>query len=132
MITKNKRAVSQELNKKELSKICIIYINATQNNTIITVTNIDNVVLTTVSQGIFQTKRGKRSVPQGSLMAGNHIGSFSTKKGFKIAQILIKGFGSGRESAVQGILQSNLKIGEIIDVTPIPHNGCRPRKSRRI
>jgi len=65
-------------------------------------------------------------------MTGNHIGSVLLKKGFKIAQILIKGFGSGRESAVQGILQSNLKIGEIIDVTPTPHNGCRPRKSRRI
>ena len=132
MIIKNKKVAPRELNKKELSKICIIHINATQNNTIITGTNIDNVVLTTVSQGFFQTKRGKRSVPQGSLMTGNHIGSVLLKKGFKIAQILIKGFGSGRESAVQGILQSNLKIGEIIDVTPTPHNGCRPRKSRRI
>ena len=116
----------------DISKVCIININSTQNNTILTATNLSGIVITTISQGFFIKKRGKRSVPQGALLSGENIASFLLNKGFLISQIRIKGFGSGRENAIQGILQTGLKVAEIIDITSVPHNGCRPRKSRRL
>lgn len=132
MINKSgQKSIKKKINHVP-QKICIIHINATQNNTIITATDLKHTVLTTQSQGFFQKKRGKRSVPQGSLLCGENMGNLLKKKGFFFGQIRLKGFGSGRENAIQGLVQSNLNIGEIIDVTPIPHNGCRPRKTRRI
>ena len=116
-----------------LKRICIIHINSTQNNTILTGTNIEGLLICTKSQGfVLKTKKGKKSVAYGALLTGELVGSLLIEKGFKLCQIRVKGFGAGREQALQGIRSSGLKVGEIIDLTKIPHNGCRPRKARRI
>jgi len=112
---------------------CIIHINSTQNNTILTATDLKGQLLKTSSVGsVLKSKRGKRSVPQGALLSGEFLGSFLIDNGFSTGQIRIKGFGVGREKAVQGLLGSGLQIIDILDITRVPHNGCRPRKIRRI
>ena len=119
--------------KNKVQDICIIRINATQNNTILTATNLSKSVISTMSMGLFmKSKRGKKSVPHGALLTGEFMGSLLLDKGFKTAQIHIKGFGNGRENAIQGLLSSGLNIMEILDITQVPHNGCRPPKRRRI
>ena len=114
------------------NKICIVHINSTQNNTILTGTDRNGVVISTKSQGCVAKKRGKRSVAFGANMTGELMGSLLLEKGFIISQVRLKGFGSGREQALSGLHSSGLRVGEIVDITKIPHNGCRPRKARRI
>ena len=120
-------------NIKNESSLCIVHVNSTVNNTIVTATNIDGQVIASKSVGSsLKSKRGKRSVPQGSLLSGELIGSLLKEKGFTSTQIRIKGFGGGRENAVQGLISSGINIVEILDITRAPHNGCRPKKVRRI
>jgi len=119
--------------KNKITDICIIRINSTQDNTILTATNLDKEVISTMSMGLVtKSKRGKRSVPHGALLTGESLGLALLEKGFKTVQIHIKGFGSGRENAIQGLLSSGLAVMEILDITQIPHNGCRSPKRRRI
>jgi small subunit ribosomal protein S11 len=119
--------------KRALAKICIIYINSTQNNTILTGTNIEGLLISTKSQGsVVKKKKGKKSIGYSANLTGELLGSLLREKGYVLCQVRIKGFGAGREQALQGILSSGLRVGEIIDLTKIPHNGCRPRKARRI
>lgn len=118
---------------KNETDLCIVHINSTVNNTIVTATDISGKVIGSRSVGSsLKSKRGKRSVPQGSLLSGELIGSFLKEKGFYTTQVRIKGFGGGRESAVQGLISSGINIIEILDITRAPHNGCRPKKIRRI
>tara|TARA_B100000787_G_C16180103_1_gene291303 strand:+ start:745 stop:1116 length:372 start_codon:yes stop_codon:yes gene_type:complete len=122
-----------KIKKDSPSNFCIININSTQNNTILTATNFLGKVISSRTKGILlKSKKGKKAVPQGALLAGESLGSFLREKGYTFSQVRIKGFGSGRENAVQGILSAGLQIREILDITKIPHNGCRPKKSRRI
>lgn len=118
--------------KNNLKDFCIIHINSTQNNTILTASNLNNEVISTKTMGLLTKKRGKRSVPSGALLTGESLGNFLIDKNYSLAQIRIKGFGSGRENAIQGLISTGLKVVEILDITQIPHNGCRPQKRRRI
>jgi small subunit ribosomal protein S11 len=115
------------------SNLCSIHINTTRNNTILTATNSEGKVLATKTAGlVLKSKRGKRSVPQGALLSGESLGSFLLERGFLTSIVKVKGFGGGRENALQGLITSGLDIIQIVDITAHPHNGCRPRKARRI
>jgi small subunit ribosomal protein S11 len=130
---KIQKGVDKKVRRKlGFAKICIVHINSTQNNTILTGTDKNGSVIVTKSQGCVAKKRGKRSVGFGANMTGELIGSLLLEKGFAISQVRLKGFGSGREQALSGLHSSGLRIVEILDITKIPHNGCRPRKARRI
>ena len=118
---------------KDQSKFCFVHVNSTQNNTILTASDLKGNVISAKSAGlVLKSKRGKRSVPQGALLSGESLGLNLLDKGYTSTQLRIKGFGSGRESAIQGLLSSGISITEIIDITRSPHNGCRARKARRI
>jgi len=122
-----------KIRKDKPSNFCVININSTQNNTILTATNfLGNLISTRTKGFVLKSKKGKKAVPQGALLAGESLGNFLVENGYTFSQVRIKGFGSGRENAVQGILSSGLQIREILDITKMPHNGCRPKKSRRI
>jgi small subunit ribosomal protein S11 len=122
---KIQKGVDKKVRRKlGFAKICIVHINSTQNNTILTGTDKNGSVIVTKSQGCVAKKRGKRSVGFGANMTGELIGS--------LLLVRLKGFGSGREQALSGLHSSGLRIVEILDITKIPHNGCRPRKARRI
>jgi small subunit ribosomal protein S11 len=115
-----------------MNNSCIIHINSTLNNTILVAMDGKKKTITVRSLGNVVKKRGKRSVSNGALLVGESIAKTLLEKGYTECQLLVKGFGSGRESAIQGISSSNLGVSEIIDITRVPHNGCRPPKRRRI
>jgi len=109
-----------------------IYISSTYNNTIITLTDLKGDVLTWVSAGSIGFKGTKKSTPFAASKVAEVLSQTAKKLGVEKVQILIKGIGSGRESAIRSLAARGLDIVSIKDITPIPHNGCRPPKVRRV
>jgi small subunit ribosomal protein S11 len=113
--------------------IAIITISSTQNNTHLLAKNLQGKHLGMFSLGlVIKKKRGKRSVAMGAQLCSEEIANKLIDLGYSKLYIKVKGCGRGRESALFGLLSSGLIIEQIMDVTPIPHNGCRQKKSRRI
>ncbi len=108
-----------------------IYINATYNNTIVTVTDEEGNVICWASAG--QAFKGTRkSTPYAAQLTAKEAVQKAKEFGFREADVLVKGPGLGRESAIKAIAAEGIKIRMIKDITPIPHNGCRPPKKRRV
>jgi small subunit ribosomal protein S11 len=108
-----------------------IYINATYNNTIVTVTDEQGNVICWASAG--QSFKGTRkSTPYAAQLTAREAVQKAKEYGFREADVLVKGPGLGRESAIKAIASEGIKIRMIKDITPIPHNGCRPPKKRRV
>lgn len=110
----------------------IFYIKATFNNTIITVTDRSGNTLCWDTGGTIGYKGSRKSTPFAAQRAAENCSQQAKKMGMKEVDIRVKGPGSGRESAIRAIQSSGLEIRAIEDVTPLPHNGCRPRKRRRV
>jgi small subunit ribosomal protein S11 len=110
----------------------VAHIQATFNNTIITITDTNGDTLTTASAGTVGFKGSRKSTPFAAQRAAETAAEKATKFGLKEIEVRIKGPGSGRESAVTALQASGLIIKAIEDVTPLPHNGCRPPKKRRV
>ena len=109
----------------------VAHIKATFNNTIITFTDPNGDVICWCSSGSKNFKGSRKSTPFAAQVAAEDAAKKAMDAGMKICAVLVKGPGSGRESAVRAIAAAGLKISLIKDVTPIPHNGCRPPKRRR-
>jgi small subunit ribosomal protein S11 len=119
--------------KAIIKNTAIVNINATQNNTIFLAKNVMGNHIALMSIGLaLRKKRGKRSVVNGAEISSEIISTKLIELGYSKLLIKLKGFGRGRESALFGFSSSGLIIEQVIDVTPVPHNGCRPKKSRRI
>jgi len=110
----------------------VAYIKATFNNTIITITDIGGEVLCWGSAGTVGFKGARKSTPFAAQRAAESVASAAKKHGVSELEIRVKGPGSGRESAISALQAAGLRIRSIEDVTPLPHNGCRPRKRRRV
>lgn len=110
----------------------IVYINATFNNTIVTITDKTGQALCTDTGGTIGYKGSRKSTPFAAQRAAEQCASKAKKFGMKEVDVRVKGPGSGRESAIRAIQSSGLEIKVIEEVTPLPHNGCRPRKRRRV
>ena len=110
----------------------IVYVQATFNNTIITVTDPNGEVICWDSAGTIGYKGSRKSTPFAAQKAAERIADKAMKMGVREAEVRIKGPGVGRESAIRSLSANGLKIRVIEDRTPIPHNGCRPRKRRRV
>jgi small subunit ribosomal protein S11 len=123
-----------QFNKKTLNKTtAIITINSTQNNTIMLAKDLMGNHIMASSVGlVLKKKKGKRSISNGAQLSSETIASRLLDLNYSNVFIKIKGFGRGRESALFGFSSSGLTIEEILDITPIPHNGCRPKKVRRL
>ena len=109
-----------------------IYISSSYNNTIITLTDLAGQVLAWKSAGSVGFKGTKKATSFAASRVAEAIANIAKKLGIEKLQILVKGIGAGRESAVRSFVAQGLDIILIKDVTPIPHNGCRPRKVRRV
>jgi len=109
-----------------------IYISSSYNNTIITLTDLAGQVLAWKSAGSVGFKGTKKATSFAASRVAEAIATIVKKLGIEKLQILVKGIGAGRESAVRSFVAQGLDIILIKDVTPIPHNGCRPRKVRRV
>lgn len=110
----------------------IIHIKATFNNTLITVTDMDGDTIGSVSSGCVGFKGSRKSTPFAAQQAALRCASVAMRNGVREVEIKVKGPGPGRESAISAIQQAGLRIASVEDVTPLPHNGCRPRKRRRV
>ncbi len=110
----------------------IAHIQATFNNTIITITDANGDVLCTASAGMVGFKGSRKSTPFAAQRASEVCAERAMKFGLKEVEVRIKGPGSGRESAVSALQGAGLSVKAIEDVTPMPHNGCRPPKKRRV
>ncbi len=110
----------------------IAHVNATFNNTMITIADDQGNTIAWSSAGSQGFKGSRKSTPYAAQMAGEDAGRKAMEHGMKTLEIEIKGPGSGRESALRALQAVGFTITAIRDVTPIPHNGCRPRKRRRV
>jgi len=110
----------------------IAHIKATQNNTLVTITDMNGETLAWDSAGTIGFKGARKSTPFAATRAGETAGGKVRKMGMSELEIRLKGSGAGRESAVNGLTSSGLRVTAIEDHTPVPHNGCRPSKRRRV
>ena len=118
--------------EKKNIQVGIIHVQATFNNTIVTVTDMQGNVIVWGSAGNQGFKGSRKSTPFAAQRAAEAVAKKAIEQGMKQVDVYVKGPGSGRESAIRSIQAAGLKINLIKDVTPIPHNGCRPPKRRRV
>ena len=124
-----------EKKKKKLKKNIlnwIVHIQSTFNNTLITICDVSGNVISWSSAGARGFKGSRKSTPFAAQVAAGDAAAKAMEHGLKNVQVLVKGPGSGRESALRALAAAGLKISLIRDVTPIPHNGCRMPKRRRV
>ncbi|KAA0140772.1 MULTISPECIES: 30S ribosomal protein S11 [Gimesia] len=117
--------------KRHITK-AIAYIKATFNNTTVTITDLNGDVLCWATAGTSGFKGSRKSTPFAAQRAAEICAEKASKFGVKEMEIRVKGPGSGRESAITGLQTAGISIKAIEDITPLPHNGCRPPKKRRV
>lgn len=110
----------------------VAHVKATFNNTIVTMTELNGDVIAWATAGSVGFKGSRKSTPFAAQRAAETVAEKSSKMGMKEVEVKVSGPGSGRESAITGLQSSGLTVKSIEDVTPLPHNGCRPRKKRRV
>ena len=118
--------------EKKNVKHGIAHIQATFNNTIVTITDPSGAVIAWSSAGNVQFKGSRKSTPFAAQVAAEAAARKAMEHGVKSLEVLVKGPGAGREAAIRALQAQGLEISVIRDVTPIPHNGCRPPKRRRV
>jgi len=120
--------------KKERKNVttAVAHVNSTFNNTIVTITDAQGNTLAWSTAGHQGFKGSRKSTPYAAQMASEDAGRKAKEHGVKTLDVLVKGPGSGRESALRALQSVGFVINSIVDITPVPHNGCRPRKRRRV
>jgi small subunit ribosomal protein S11 len=110
----------------------VAHVQASFNNTIVTITDMDGAVITWASAGKVGFKGSRKSTPFAAQVAAEASAREALNLGLKRVEVWVKGPGAGREAAIRSLQAAGLEISAIKDVTPIPHNGCRPPKRRRV
>ena len=110
----------------------IVHIHSTFNNTIVTITNLTGDTISWASTGSSGFKGARKGTPFAAQMAAEKAAFEALNLGLKTVAILVKGQGSGRETAIRSVQSAGFDITSIQDITPVPHNGCRPPKRRRV
>lgn len=134
-MAKTQQASAKTVAKKRIVKIDVhgdVHINATFNNIIISITNKTGQVISWSSAGKMGFRGSKKNTPYAAQTAAQDCAKVATDAGMKKADVYVKGPGSGREGAIRALNNSGIEVTSIKDVTPLPHNGCRPPKKRRV
>ena len=126
-----KKVVKKRREKKNIEKGAV-HIQSTFNNTIVTITDVYGNAISWASAGELGFKGSRKSTPYAAQMASETAAKAAMEHGLKSVEVYVKGPGSGRESAIRALETAGLQITMIKDVTPVPHNGCRPPKRRRV
>ncbi len=126
------RAPGGKRSKKVVESEAVVHISATFNNVLITVTDTKGNALVWSTAGKAGFKGSKKSTPFAATVAAENCAREAYNMGVRRVHVLVQGPGSGRESAIQALASAGLRVASIKDVTPIPHNGCRPPKKRRV
>jgi small subunit ribosomal protein S11 len=129
-MAKPKRQTKKKVKKNIQSGVA--HITSTFNNTIVTITDVSGNVLSWSSAGVVGFKGSRKSTPFAAQLAAQDAAKKAMDHGVRAVNVLVKGPGSGRESALRALQAAGFKINVIRDVTPVPHNGCRPPKRRRV
>jgi len=127
-----KKSARPKRSRRNVEAEGIAHIKATFNNTLVTITDMAGNVVTWGSAGKAGFKGSKKSTPFAATVAAEQVGREASNLGVRRVHVRVQGPGSGRESAIQALASAGLQIRSIRDVTPIPHNGCRPPKKRRV
>jgi small subunit ribosomal protein S11 len=129
-----KQAQTAKVKRKEKRNVAhgIAHIQSTFNNTIVTITDLEGGVISWASAGSVGFKGTKKGTPFAAQMASESVARKAMEHGLKRVDVFVKGPGSGRETAIRSLQAAGLEVSLIRDVTPIPHNGCRPPKRRRV
>ena len=126
-----KKVIKRRREKKNIEE-GVVHIQATFNNTIVTITDVNGNAISWASAGELGFKGSRKSTPFAAQSASETAAKAAIDQGLKSVEVYVKGPGSGRESAIRALEAVGLQITLIRDVTPIPHNGCRPPKRRRV
>jgi small subunit ribosomal protein S11 len=121
--------------KKKVKRVVargIAHVKATFNNTHVTITSPNGETIAWGAAGTVGFKGTRKSTPYAAQRAAEHAATAAMRQGLREVEVLVKGVGSGRESAVRALANTGLRVISIQDVTPLPHNGCRARKRRRV
>ena len=127
-----KKGSRPKRSRRQVEAEGIAHIKATFNNTLITISDMSGNVVVWGSSGKAGFKGSKKSTPFAATVAAEQCGREAVNLGMKRVHVRVQGPGSGRESAIQALAAAGLQVRSIRDVTPIPHNGCRPPKKRRV
>lgn len=129
-----KAAGATRTKRKERKNIVsgVAHVNASFNNTIVTISDAQGNSISWSSSGMMGFKGSRKSTPYAAQMAAEDAGRKAMEHGMRTVEVLVKGPGSGRESALRALQSVGLVVTVIRDITPIPHNGCRPPKRRRV
>ena len=130
MATEKKTRVRKKERKNITSGVA--HVNATFNNTMITITDAQGNTVAWSSSGTMGFKGSRKSTPYAAQVAAEQVGRAAMEHGMRTVEVEVSGPGSGRESALRALQSCGLQVTSIRDVTPIPHNGCRPPKRRRV
>jgi small subunit ribosomal protein S11 len=110
----------------------VAHIKSSFNNTIVSITDLEGNVLSWASAGNVGFKGSRKSTPFAAQLAAEQAARRAMEHGVRKVDVMVKGPGSGRETAIRSIMSAGIEVSGIKDVTPVPHNGCRPRKRRRV
>jgi small subunit ribosomal protein S11 len=132
MATVNRKKTTRTRKVKKHVSEGIVYIQSTFNNTIVTVTDKAGNVISWSSAGHLKFKGSRKSTPYAAQMVARDAMLKAKNFGVSNVKVMVKGPGTGRESALRAVASVDVQINEIRDITPIPHNGCRPPKRRRV
>ncbi len=127
-----KKASSKKRRERKNVEKGAAHIRSTFNNTIITITDLNGNAVSWASAGELGYKGSRKSTPYAAQMAAETAAKIAVDQGMKTVEVYVKGPGAGRESAIRALQAAGLEVNLIKDVTPIPHNGCRPPKRRRV
>ena len=128
------KQVQARVRKKERKNITngVVHVNSSFNNTMVTITDVQGNTISWSSSGLMGFKGSRKSTPYAAQLAAEDAGKKASEHGLKNVDVEVSGPGSGRESALRALQSIGFNITSIRDVTPIPHNGCRPPKRRRV
>lgn len=132
MPAKPRRGTRVKRKERKNIEVGVAHIRSTFNNTIITLTDTKGNVLSWSTAGHMGYKGSKKSTPYAAQMAAETAAKAAMEHGLRTIEVFVKGPGAGREAAIRSLQAAGLEVNMIKDVTPIPHNGCRPPKRRRV
>lgn len=131
-MAKAKKDIKRKKKDRRVVPHGVAYIQATFNNTLVTVADPEGNVIAWASSGKAGFRGSRKGTPFAAQMAGRDAGMGAKEQGVRSIDVMVKGPGGGRESAIRALQGCGLQVQSIKDLTPIPHNGCRPRKRRRV
>ena len=132
MAKTEKKTSDKKKSKKNFGQNGVVHIKSSFNNTIVTISDVSGNAVSWSSSGAMGFRGSKKNTPYAAQTAAEDCAKIAQEAGLRKVKVYVKGPGNGRESAIRTLHNNGIEVTEIVDVTPLPHNGCRPPKRRRV